>query len=124
MSEKEFLQWIYDRLVNAHNENELYDYMHKFKEIINTRAVPDVPELVRYRIWFDSNYNEIVDEEEDGEYVRYSQAAKVIAAKDKEIKKLKEVLRKTHASFENDRTGKFKDIQNEINKALSEKESK
>lgn len=28
------LQWIYDRMSNVHDENENYDYMIKFKEII------------------------------------------------------------------------------------------
>ena len=28
------LQWIYDRMSNIHGENENYDYMLKFKEII------------------------------------------------------------------------------------------
>ena len=28
------LQWIYDRMSNVHGENENYDYMIKFKEII------------------------------------------------------------------------------------------
>ena len=28
------LQWIYDRMSNIHGENENYDYMIKFKEII------------------------------------------------------------------------------------------
>ena len=28
------LQWIYDRMSNVHDENENYDYMLKFKEII------------------------------------------------------------------------------------------
>ena len=28
------LQWIYDRMFNVHDENENYDYMLKFKEII------------------------------------------------------------------------------------------
>ena len=28
------LQWIYDRMSNVHGENENYDYMLKFKEII------------------------------------------------------------------------------------------
>ena len=28
------LQWVYDRMVNVHGENENYDYMIKFKEII------------------------------------------------------------------------------------------
>jgi hypothetical protein len=29
------LQWIHDRMVNVHNENENYDYMIKFRDIIN-----------------------------------------------------------------------------------------
>lgn len=32
---KEHLQFIYDRLVNVHGENPLYDYMWKLKEIID-----------------------------------------------------------------------------------------
>jgi hypothetical protein len=28
------LQWIYDRMSNVHGENKNYDYMLKFKEII------------------------------------------------------------------------------------------
>jgi hypothetical protein len=34
MTDNDFLQWIYNRMVEVHNENELYDYMHKFKGII------------------------------------------------------------------------------------------
>jgi hypothetical protein len=37
MSEKEFLQWIYDRLVNIHKENPHMDYMWKFKELIDKK---------------------------------------------------------------------------------------
>ncbi|GEM_PF-5418982 len=50
----------------------------------NTRAVPDVPELVRYDKEFESMF-----EREDGRYVLHSQAAEIIAAKDAEIVKLK-----------------------------------
>ena len=35
MANKEFLQWIYDRMVNVHQENPYVDYMWKFKEIID-----------------------------------------------------------------------------------------
>jgi hypothetical protein len=28
------LQWLYDRMANVHGENKDYDYMIKFKEII------------------------------------------------------------------------------------------
>ena len=31
---KQHLQFIYDRLINIHNENENVDYMRKFKQII------------------------------------------------------------------------------------------
>ena len=34
------LEWIYDRMKNVHSENENYDYMIKFSEIIN-----DIKEL-------------------------------------------------------------------------------
>ena len=34
MKNKDFLKWIYDRMVNIHNENPNLDYMHKFKYII------------------------------------------------------------------------------------------
>jgi hypothetical protein len=34
MTDNEFLQWIYDRMVNVYNENELFDYMQKFRGII------------------------------------------------------------------------------------------
>ena len=34
MSSKTHLEWIYNRLIEVHGENELYDYMIKFKEII------------------------------------------------------------------------------------------
>ena len=34
MSDKEFLKWIYERLVEVHNENENYDYMWRFRKII------------------------------------------------------------------------------------------
>lgn len=34
MSDREFLIWIYQRLVLRHDENELSDYMHKLRCII------------------------------------------------------------------------------------------
>jgi hypothetical protein len=34
---KEFLQWVFDRMVEVHGENPNYDYMHKFKSIINEK---------------------------------------------------------------------------------------
>lgn len=47
----------------------------------NTRAVPDVPELERYRLTHDKFHcDDIMVHNENGEYVRYDQAAAVIAA--------------------------------------------
>lgn len=60
----------------------------KSEETAVTRAAPDVPELVRYDPngkgypWFE------MEKDEQGDYVLYSQAAEIIAAKDKEINKL------------------------------------
>ena len=34
-SDKKHLEWIYERLICVHEENPDYDYMLKFKEIIN-----------------------------------------------------------------------------------------
>lgn len=34
MHDKEFLQWIHDRLQHMHGENENMDYMHKLRAII------------------------------------------------------------------------------------------
>jgi hypothetical protein len=39
MSDKEFLQWIHDRLHYQHKENVNIDYMHKLRAII--KGVPD-----------------------------------------------------------------------------------
>lgn len=36
MYDKEFLQWIHDRLENVHGESALVDYMHKLRAIIAT----------------------------------------------------------------------------------------
>lgn len=33
--QKQHLEWIYQRLIHVHKENPNYDYMLKFKEIIN-----------------------------------------------------------------------------------------
>lgn len=33
--QKQHLEWIYNRLIHIHGENPNYDYMLKFKEIIN-----------------------------------------------------------------------------------------
>lgn len=38
MNDKEFLQWIHDRLEHVHKENPLVDYMWKLRAII--KATP------------------------------------------------------------------------------------
>ncbi|MDP8251200.1 Lar family restriction alleviation protein [Pseudochrobactrum saccharolyticum] len=53
----------------------------------NTRPVPDVPELVRWKHCEYPNQHKMI-EHPDGEYVLHSQAAEIIAAKDKEIELL------------------------------------
>jgi hypothetical protein len=35
MKDKEFLQWIYERMEYVHHENPLKDYMHKLKAIVD-----------------------------------------------------------------------------------------
>ena len=42
--EQEIGQFIYDRLVHVHGENKNYDYMHKFKAMLNEH-----PKLKRVR---------------------------------------------------------------------------
>ena len=34
MKDKEFLEWLYERLVTVHGENPRYDYMYKLGNII------------------------------------------------------------------------------------------
>lgn len=51
MNDKEFLQWIHDRLVDVHGEDMYFDYMWKLRSIIaatppekftpNSGGVPD-----------------------------------------------------------------------------------
>lgn len=80
----------------------------------NTRAVPDVPELVRY----DWCRTRMRVESGRGEYVRYDQAAAVVAAKDAEIERLKEQNDKfkwqvrdtcTRAEFSEEELARFKE---------------
>lgn len=68
-------------------------------EGINTRAVPDVPELVRYTVRLDRSHYEGMVVTSAGAYVRYDQAAKIIAAKDEEIERLKETLQEIANSY-------------------------
>jgi len=39
MNDKEFLQWIWDRLKFQHGENPNVDYMRNFKRIIEDKAI-------------------------------------------------------------------------------------
>ena len=41
MKDKEFLQWVHDRLVTVHNESPNIDYMLRFREIIKDRYNQD-----------------------------------------------------------------------------------
>ena len=47
-NDKEFLQWIHDRLVHVHNEDENFDYMHKLKNVIrSTDPEKSTPNMIR-----------------------------------------------------------------------------
>lgn len=39
MTDKEFLNWIHDRLEHVHKENRLYDYMYRLRAI--TESTPE-----------------------------------------------------------------------------------
>ena len=38
VGDKEFLEWVYDRLVNMHGENPSVDYMQKLQEFVDQLA--------------------------------------------------------------------------------------
>jgi len=68
------------------------ELLEKCKAELNTRAVPDVPELVRYTSWGKGDdYGIKVSKE--GNYVLHSQAAEIIAAKDVEIAGIKDCVK-------------------------------
>ena len=59
MTDKEFLQWIYDRLIHVYKENKNYDYMHKLKEIIDKYPNWEyVDKLKQYKINFPNPENQ------------------------------------------------------------------
>lgn len=40
MKDKEILQWVYERMINIHNENPNVDYMLRFKKVIDSIKEP------------------------------------------------------------------------------------
>ena len=56
MTDNDFLQWIYNRMVEVHNENELYDYMHKFKGIIEKNKMTEKDKNQMVRLCKDCKY--------------------------------------------------------------------
>ena len=50
MIDKDFLQWIYNRLKSVHGENPNFDYMHKLKSIIEAtdpdKVTPNVSTVI------------------------------------------------------------------------------
>lgn len=58
MRDKEFLKWMYQRLAYVHKENPLYDYMHKFRAIIET-----IPED-QVTSWMGKEYDEKLIEDD------------------------------------------------------------
>ena len=56
MTDKEFLSWIYDRMIYKYGENENMDYLHRFKRIIDSlQEEPDpqfkVGDTIRSKVW-------------------------------------------------------------------------
>ncbi len=53
MKDKEFLQWIHDRLQQVHDENENVDYMHKLRAVIEAtdpdQLTPNVATISKQR---------------------------------------------------------------------------
>ena len=45
VSNKEFLQWIHDRMIHVHGEPENMDYMHRFGGIIDVCDGTDFDEM-------------------------------------------------------------------------------
>lgn len=71
------------------------ELLEKCKAELNTRAVPDVPELVRHTVtcqYHEDDGYPYADtfKHANGEYVLYSQAAEIIAARDAKIERLNE----------------------------------
>ena len=67
MSDKEFLYWIHQRLVNVYKENLNMDYMHKLRNIIEGY---DPDKYTSVDKWFDFTYSRpgdnLMDELEEG----------------------------------------------------------
>ena len=38
VGDKEFLEWVYDRLVNVHGENPVVDYMQRLQKLVDQLA--------------------------------------------------------------------------------------
>ena len=47
MNDREFLEWIRNRLIDIHGENPNFDYMLRLKDVINN-ANNDAPHIKRY----------------------------------------------------------------------------
>ena len=73
-TDKEHLQWIYDRLWNVHNENKCSDYMHRLETIIEDMPEAPTPpshEEIMGKWWKDRTLWTRVEiyDSEDGEYM-------------------------------------------------------
>lgn len=62
MNDRDFLIWLYERLVNVHREHELYDCMHRLRDIIaNTPAGQKAPAVATHSM---ADLKEIMIEKE------------------------------------------------------------
>lgn len=48
-TDSEHLQWIHDRLVHVHGENENYDYMHRLRKVIEAQRKREQVEAAMMR---------------------------------------------------------------------------
>jgi len=65
MKDKDFLIWLYQRLVYVHSENPLMDYMYKLRAII--QAIPSEQETPNVSLLnnikdIDPDFSRVVDE--------------------------------------------------------------
>lgn len=64
MTDKEFLNWIYERLLYVHKEHANYDYMHRLRSIIDN--LPQARDLVlgleAAAKWVEKRLNDYVSE--------------------------------------------------------------
>ena len=62
MTDAMFLQWIHERLVNVHGENRLYDYMHRFRDIIGKVRDQEIVTNIQERLGGETRHLDLAPE--------------------------------------------------------------